>query len=146
MISKSKYLISLFAFLFLLLLGIQVYFMYKTYLVKERDIYRTIHLGLTNYTDKLEEVSKAKNDSIEDNLQNIFIKYRDKEISKEEFLGYFEKNRRNTEAPISKYIDSHFKKEGYKIAAKFNILLSFPLPERLLSLTSLLFCMKQRIN
>jgi two-component system phosphate regulon sensor histidine kinase PhoR len=99
MISKSKYLISLFAFLFLLLLGIQVYFMYKTYLVKERDIYRTIHLGLTNYTDKLEEVSKAKNDSIEDNLQNIFIKYRDKEISKEEFLGYFEKNRRNTEAP-----------------------------------------------
>lgn len=104
--------------------------MYKTYLVKERDIYRTIHQGLTNYTDKLEEVSKAKNDSIEDNLQNIFIKYRDKEISKEEFLGYFEKNRRNTEAPISRYIDNHFKKEGYKIAAKIQYTSILSLPEK----------------
>lgn len=104
--------------------------MYKTYLVKERDIYRTIHQGLTNYTDKLEEISKAKNDSIEDNLQRIFIKYRDRKISKEEFLGYFEKNRRNTEAPISKYIDSHFKKEGYKIAAKIQYTSILSLPEK----------------
>jgi len=130
MISKSKYLISLFAFLFLLLLGIQVYFMYKTYLVKERDIYRTVHQGLTNYTDKLEDVSHAKNVSIEDDLQNMFIKYRDKKISKKEFLGYFEQNRRNTEDKISKYIDNHFKKEGYKIAAKIQYTSIMALPEK----------------
>lgn len=130
MISKSKYLISLFAFLFLLLLGIQVYFMYKTYLVKERDIYRTIHQGLTNYTDKLEEVSKAKDVSIEDDLQRIFIKYRDKKITKEEFLGYFEQNKRKTEPQISKYIDNHFKKEGYKIAAKIQYTSILSLPEK----------------
>ncbi|MCA6066643.1 HAMP domain-containing histidine kinase [Chryseobacterium sp. RG1] len=130
MISKSKYLISLFAFLFLLLLGIQVYFMYKTYLVKERDIYRTIHQGLTNYTDKLEEVSKVKDVSIEDDLQRIFIKYRDKKISKKEFLGYFEQNKRNTEPQISKYIDNHFKKEGYKIAAKIQYTSILSLPEK----------------
>lgn len=93
MISKSKYLISLFAFLFLLLLGIQVYFMYKTYLVKERDIYRTIHQGLTNYTDKLEEVSKAKDVSIEDDLQRIFIKYRDKKSLKKNFWGILSKTK-----------------------------------------------------
>lgn len=130
MISKSKYLISLFAFLFLLLLGIQVYFMYKTYLVKERDIYRTIHQGLTNYTDKLEEVSKAKDVSIEDDLQRIFIKYRDTKITKEEFLGYFEQNKRKTEPQISKYIDNHFKKEGYKIAAKIQYTSILSLPEK----------------
>ncbi|KIC65167.1 sensor histidine kinase [Chryseobacterium taiwanense] len=130
MISKSKYLISLFAFLFLLLLGIQVYFMYKTYLVKERDIYRTIHQGLTNYTDKLEEVSKAKDVSIEDDLQRIFIKYRDKKISKEEFLRYFEQNKKNTEPQISKYIDNHFKKEGYKIAAKIQYTSILSLPDK----------------
>jgi len=130
MISKSKYLISLFAFLFLLLLGIQVYFMYKTYLVKERDIYRTIHQGLTNYTDKLEDVSNAKNRSIEDDLQNIFIKYRDKKISKKEFLGYFEQNKRNTESKISKYIDNHFRKEGYKIAAKIQYISIMSLPDK----------------
>lgn len=130
MISKSKYLISLFAFLFLLLLGIQVYFMYKTYLVKERDIYRTVHQGLTNYTDKLEEISNAKNVSLEDDLQKIFIKYRNKKISKEEFLGYFEQNKRNTEAQISNYIDNHFKKEGYKIAAKIQYTSILSLPDK----------------
>ena len=104
--------------------------MYKTYLVKERDIYRTVHQGLTNYTDKLEDVSHAKNVSIEDDLQNMFIKYRDKKISKKEFLGYFEQNRRNTEDKISKYIDNHFKKEGYKIAAKIQYTSIMALPEK----------------
>ncbi|WP_426275860.1 sensor histidine kinase [Chryseobacterium sp. S-02] len=104
--------------------------MYKTYLVKERDIYRTVHQGLTNYTDKLEDVSHAKNVSIEDDLQNMFIKYRDKKISKKEFLGYFEQNRRNTEDKISKYIDNHFKKEEYKIAAKIQYTSIMALPEK----------------
>jgi two-component system phosphate regulon sensor histidine kinase PhoR len=104
--------------------------MYKTYLVKERDIYRTIHQGLTNYTDKLEEVSKAKDVSIEDDLQRIFIKYRDTKITKEEFLGYFEQNKRKTEPQISKYIDNHFKKEGYKIAAKIQYTSILSLPEK----------------
>src|SRR5215813_1572370 len=130
MISKSKYLISLFAFLFLLLLGIQVYFMYKTYLVKEREIYRTVHQGLTNYTDKLEELSKAKDISIEDTLQKIFIKYRDKKISKKEFLGYFEQNKINTRDKISQYIDNRFKKEGYTIAAKIQYTSILSLPDK----------------
>ncbi|CAA7195642.1 Sensor histidine kinase WalK [Chryseobacterium potabilaquae] len=118
MILKSKYLVLLFATLFFLLLGIQVYFMYKTYQVKEREIYRTVHQGLTNYTDKLEEVTRVNKNDMDDLLQKLFISYHNKEISKKDFLDYFEKNRKNTQTPLSNYVDSRFKKEGYKIAAK----------------------------
>lgn len=104
--------------------------MYKTYLVKERDIYRTVHQGLTNYTDKLEVVSNAKKISLEDDLQRVFIKYHNKQISKKEFLGYFEENKKSSEDKISKYIDNHFKKEGYKIAAKIQYTSILSLPDK----------------
>ncbi|KMQ66068.1 hypothetical protein ACM46_00430 [Chryseobacterium angstadtii] len=117
MISKSKYLIALFAALFLLLLGIQVFFMYKTYQVKEREIYRTVHEGLTNYTDRLEDLGgmKSRND---DTIHKILIRYHDKKISKKDFLAYFERNRKDNEKHLSQYVDQRFKKEGYKIATK----------------------------
>ncbi|WP_259111088.1 sensor histidine kinase KdpD [Chryseobacterium sp. JUb7] len=118
MILKSKYLISLFAALFLLLLGIQVYFMYKTYQVKEREIYRTVHEGLTHYTDKLEDVGGLKKANNDDILQKLFIDYHNKKINKKEFLEHFEKNRRNNQKKLSKYVDQKFEKEGYIIAAK----------------------------
>jgi len=117
MMSKSKYLIALFAALFLLLLGIQAYFMYKTYQVKEREIYRTVHEGLTNYTDKLEDLGGIANKT-DDSIQKILIRYHDKKISKKDFLAYFEKNRKANEKHLSNYVDSRFKKEGYKIATK----------------------------
>ncbi|MEF9479628.1 hypothetical protein OWR28_19545 [Chryseobacterium sp. 1B4] len=60
MIAKSKILIPVFAALFLLLLGIQVYFMYKTYQVKEREIYRAIQSPLRDYTDEVEDNGGAK--------------------------------------------------------------------------------------
>ncbi|WP_080777869.1 sensor histidine kinase [Chryseobacterium phocaeense] len=117
MMSKSKYLIALFAALFLLLLGIQVYFMYKTYQVKEREIYRTVHKGLTDYTDRLEDLGGIKSRT-DDTIQKILIKYHDKKISKKEFLAFFENNRKDNEKHLSQYVDSRFKKEGYKIATK----------------------------
>jgi two-component system phosphate regulon sensor histidine kinase PhoR len=104
--------------------------MYKTYLVKERDIYRTVHQGLTNFTDKLEDVSYTKKTSLENDLQKMFIKYRDKKISKKEFLGYFESNKRNTEEKLSNYIDSRFKQEDYKIAAKIQYTSIISLPDK----------------
>ena len=88
MIAKSKILIPVFAALFLLLLGIQVYFMHKTYQVKERDIYRSVNDGLTNYTDNLEDIQEAKERN-DDSLQEIIIQYHNKEIKKKDFLRYF---------------------------------------------------------
>lgn len=117
MMSKSKYLIALFAALFLLLLGIQAYFMYKTYQVKEREIYRTVHAKLTNYTDRLEDLGGMKSRT-DDTIQKILIQYHDKKISKKDFLEYFKRNRKDNEKHLSDYVDASFKKEGYKIATK----------------------------
>lgn len=117
MMSKSKYLITLFAALFLLLLGIQGYFMYKTYQVKEREIYRTVHEKITHYTDQLEDLGGIKNRT-DDTIQKILIDYHDKKISKKDFLEYFNRNRKENEARLNQYVDNSFKKEGYKIAAK----------------------------
>ncbi|PWN60140.1 sensor histidine kinase [Chryseobacterium oncorhynchi] len=117
MISKSKNLIALFATLFLLLLGIQAYFMYKTYQVKEREIYRDVHARLTNYTDRLEDLGGIKSRT-DDTIEKILIRYLDKKISKKDFLEYFNKNRKENEKYLSDYVDASFKKEGYEIATK----------------------------
>ncbi|MDP9958210.1 sensor histidine kinase [Chryseobacterium lathyri] len=128
MISKSKYLIALFAALFLLLLGIQAYFMYKTYQVKEREIYRIVHEKITNYTDNLEDLGGIKNKT-DDSIQKILINYHDKKISKKEFLEYFKKNRKDNEACLNNYVDNTFKKEGYKIAIKIEYISIVYLPD-----------------
>lgn len=117
MISKSKNLIALFATLFLLLLGIQGYFMYKTYQVKEREIYRTVHKRLTNYTDRLEDKGGMRRVH-DDAVQAILIQFKNKEITHDEFLNLFDKNRIATEKEFSKYVDDQFKDEGYEVAVK----------------------------
>ncbi|PIF43197.1 two-component system phosphate regulon sensor histidine kinase PhoR [Chryseobacterium sp. 52] len=129
MILKSKNLIALFAALFILLLGIQAYFMYKTYQVKEREIYRDVHNRLTRFTDDLEDkkgLKKASNDS----LQQIFIQYNNKEISKKKFLDLFEQSRKKAQDPFSNYVDQKFKKEGYQIAVKVQYLSIVFLPTK----------------
>lgn len=128
MITKSKYLIPLFAALFLVLLGIQVYFMYKTYQVKEREIYRTVHEKISNYTDKLEDLGGIKNKT-DDSIQKILIDYHDKKVSKKDFLEYFKKNRKENEARLNHYVDNSFKKEGYKIATKIEYISIVYLPD-----------------
>ncbi|AZA92196.1 sensor histidine kinase [Chryseobacterium nakagawai] len=128
MIFKSKILISAFAALFLLLLGIQVYFMYKTYQVKERDIYRSVNDGLTNYSDNLEDIHEIK-ESKDDALQEIIINYHNKEISKKDFLRYFIENRKVAKERLIHYIDSRFEKDGYKISARIRYLSIVHLPD-----------------
>lgn len=117
MISKSKNLIALFTALFLLLIGIQGYFMYKTYQVKEREIYRTVHKRLTEYTDRLEDKG-AMRKSPDDSIQAILVRFKDRKITRDEFLDLFDKNRKATEKEFSKFVDKQFKEEGYQVAVK----------------------------
>lgn len=117
MISKSKNLIALFTALFLLLIGIQGYFMYKTYQVKEREIYRTVHKRLTEYTDRLEDKG-AMRKSPDDSIQAILVRFKDRKITRDEFLDLFDKNRKATEKEFSKFVDEQFKKEDYQVAVK----------------------------
>jgi len=128
MIAKSKILIPVFAALFLLLLGIQVYFMYKTYQVKERDIYRSVNDGLTNYTDSLEDAQEAKEKN-DDSLQEIIIQYHNKEINKKDFLNYFIENRKSAREKLIHYIDSRYQKDGYEISARIRYLSIVHLPD-----------------
>ncbi|WP_288437018.1 HAMP domain-containing sensor histidine kinase [uncultured Chryseobacterium sp.] len=128
MIAKSKILISVFAALFLLLLGIQLYFMYKTYQVKERDIYRSVNDGLTNYTDNLEDLQEVKERN-DDSLQKIIIQYHNKEISKKDFLRYFIENRKSARERLIHYINSRYQKDGYEISARIRYLSIIHLPD-----------------
>lgn len=121
MISKSKYLISLFAALFLLLLGIQVYFMYKTSQVKKREIYSDVHNRIDDYIDNLENLGGASNLG-DEGQRKIFAEFNNKKISKKEFLNYFEKNKKITQDQLSDYIDHKFEKEGYKVAVRTQFL------------------------
>lgn len=121
MIFKSKYLISLFAALFLLLLGIQVYFMYKTSQVKKREIYSDVHNRIDDYIDNLEDLGGASNLG-DEGQRKIFAEFNNKKISKKEFLNYFEKNKKITQDKLSDYIDHKFEKEGYKVAVRTQFL------------------------
>lgn len=128
MITKSKNLIFLFATLFLLLLGIQVYFLYKTYQVKERDIYRSASDGLASYTDKLENIHDAK-EMKSDTLQRIISRYYNKEISQKEFIHHFIEDRKASRKRLNDYIDSRLKKDGYKISARIEYTSIIHLPD-----------------
>lgn len=129
MILKSKNLIALFAALFLLLLGIQAYFMYKTYQVKEREIYRSVHNSLTRFTDDLED-KKGLRKASDDSLQYIFIQYNNKEITKKKFLDLFEQSRKKNQDYFSDYVDDKFRKEGYQVAIKIQYLSIVFLPTK----------------
>lgn len=118
---KSKTLIALFTALFLILLGIQAYFMYKTYQVTAKEIYRSVQQPLRDYTDELEDSGGAKRTD-DDSLQYLFIRYNNGEISKKKFLSFFEENRKQTTEMFSRQIDDKFRKEGYKIAVKIEYL------------------------
>lgn len=128
MIAKSKILISVFASLFLLLLGIQVYFMYKTYQVKERDIYRSVNEGLTSYTDDIDDIQEVKEKN-DDSLQEVIIQYHNKEINRKDFLSYFIENRKSARERLVHYIDSRYQKDGYKISARIRYLSIIHLPD-----------------
>ncbi len=128
MMFKSKNLLLLFATLFLLLLGIQVYFMYKTYQVKERDIYRSVNDELTNYSDKLENIHDAK-EMKSDTLQRIIIRYYNKEISQKDFLRHFVEDKTATSERLNRYIESRLRKDGYKIAARIQYTSIIHLPD-----------------
>lgn len=147
MITKSKNLIFLFATLFLLLLGIQVYFMYKTYQVKERDIYRSVSDGLSNYADKLENIHDAE-EMKSDTLQRNISKYYNKEIGQKEFIRHFVEDRKASRERLNNYIEDRLKKDGYKISARIRYTSIIHLPDsiRLINQPIIIFETKAKVK
>lgn len=147
MVSKNKFLISVFAALFLLLLGIQVYFMYKTYQVKERDIYRSVIDGLPAYTDTEESTQRAQ-ETKDDALQKVIIQYYNKEISKKDFIKNFTDNRYAVRKRLSHYIDNRLQKDGYKISARIEYTSIIHLPDstKLIDKPFIVFETKEKVK
>ncbi|MEO8254000.1 MAG: ATP-binding protein [Flavobacterium sp.] len=131
MLKNNRNLIALFATLFLILLGIQGYLMYKTYQVKERDINRSVIDRMKDYTDQLEDKNRMKKVMNDDAVQNVFAFYKDKKLSKKQFLNYFQKFNKLSQSDFSQYIDRQFENEGYIIAVKIQYLSIVTLPEKI---------------
>ena len=130
MLKNNRNLIALFATLFLVLLGIQGYMMYKTYQVKEREINRSVIDRMKDYTDQLEDKNRMNKIRNDDAVQNVFVLYKDKKLSEKQFLNYFQKFNKLSQSDFSQYVDHQFEKEGYIIAVKIQYLSIVSLPEK----------------
>lgn len=128
MIPNNKNLIYIFTTLFLLLLGIQVYFIYKTYQVKEREIYRSMDQGMSVYTDQVVNNHSAK-DSKDDSLQKNIIKYYYKKLNKQDFLKYLVDEKKNSGKNLTAYINERRKKDGYIICVRIQYIQLLHLPD-----------------
>ncbi len=124
MISKNRTVIVIFTLLFLVLLGIQGFFMYKTYVVKEKEIYRNVLDKSSGFVDLLEERDRHQDDEV----LKIVADYANKKISEKQFLTYFEKNNRSHRKELTNYINQQFKNKGYKVAVelKYNSIIQLP--------------------
>lgn len=124
MLSKNRNIIVVFSLLFLILLGIQAFFMYKTYVVKEREIYRNIRDRSALLIDKLEERDRGTEDAVIKNITD----YATKKITEKQFLDYYKAKNLSYRKILSKYMDEEFKKEGYEVATelKYNSIIVLP--------------------
>ncbi|WP_045492475.1 sensor histidine kinase [Chryseobacterium sp. StRB126] len=128
MIPNNKNLIYIFTILFCFLLGIQVYFMYKTYQVKEREIYRSVDRGISVYTDQVVNNHSAK-DSKDDSLQKNIIRYYNKKLGKQNFLKYLVDEKKYSGKNLTAYINERRKKDGYIICVRIQYIQLLHLPD-----------------
>lgn len=124
MLSKNRNIIVIFSLLFLILLGIQAFFMYKTYVVKEREIYRNIRDRSALLIDKLEERDRGTEDAVIKNITD----YATKKITEKQFLDYYKTKNLSYRKILSQYMDDEFKKQGYEVATelKYNSIIVLP--------------------
>lgn len=124
MVKSHKKLVGVFALLFIILVGIQVYFLYKTYKIKESQVYDDVIRKLDLYRDELKKEYGLR----EDTVQSYFVKFRKGEMNQKEFRYNIE---RLNKASISSYthlIDSIFQKEHYKVTNRYDLISTQYLP------------------
>lgn len=117
MLKNYKKLVAIFILLFLLLVGIQVYFLVKTYKIKERQTYDIVTKKLDDYHDRFKKDYGIR----EDTIQEYFVKYRDGKMSKEDFVRNINKLKTSSTPSYSKIIDSIFVKDKFQVATKYDM-------------------------
>lgn len=102
--------------------------MYKTYQVKEREIYRSVDQGISVYTDQVVNNHSAKT-SEKDSLQKKIINYYHKKLKKEDFIKFLIDDKKNSGNNLTNYINERRKKDGYIICVKIQYSLLLHLPD-----------------
>lgn len=124
MLKNYKWLVSAFALLFLLLVGIQIYFLYKTYQIKENNIYDQLDKNLDRHQSVLRKKLKISDDTIQKRL----ISFNKGEITKKQLLDFFTKNKETVKPFFSHYVDSIASKSNLEVAIsrQYKSILSTP--------------------
>lgn len=124
MIKNNRKLIGIFALLFFILVIIQVYFLYKTYKIKESQIYSSVSEKLDIYRNDSKNEYGLRNHKVHD----LFVKFREGKISKSQFIkdvGYV--NMKSTTSYSNK-VDSIFSNSKYEVANRYDLLSTKYLP------------------
>lgn len=125
MIKNNKKLIGVFLLLFLILVGIQVYFLYKTYKIKESQIYDSVTEKLDIFRDDFKKEYGLRNHAV----QSLFVKFREGKISKQQFTENIIRLNKKSTPSYSRLVDSIFSKEHYEIANRYDLLSTKYLPD-----------------
>lgn len=131
MVKSHKKLIGVFTLLFMILVGIQVYFLYKTYKIKESQTYDAVIRKLDLYRDELKKEYGLR----EDTVQSYFVKFRKGEMTQHEFRSNIERLNKESVASYTHLIDSIFSKDHYEVANRYDLLSTKFLPSNKYLLT-----------
>lgn len=125
MVKNHKKLIGVFVLLFLILVGIQIYFLYKTYKIKESQTYDYIIKKIDLYRDDIKKEYGLR----EDTVKNYFVKFREGKISEKQFRSNINRLNKNSIQTYSNLIDSIFSKDHYEVANRYDLLSTQYLPD-----------------
>lgn len=125
MVKNYKKLIAVFFLLFLILVGIQVYFLYKTYKIKESQTYDYVINRLDDYRDDLKREYGLR----EDTVQSYFVKFKERKINESQFREKIKQINTKSIPSYTHLIDSIFSKDQYIVATRYDLLSTKYLPD-----------------
>ncbi|MGV4414450.1 sensor histidine kinase [Chryseobacterium sp. T1] len=111
--------------MFLILVGIQVYFLYKTYKIKESQAYDYVIGQLDYYRDDFKKEYGLR----EDTVQSYFVKFREGKINESQFRENIKHLNKKSIPSYTLLIDSIFSKDHYEVATRYDLLSTKYLPE-----------------
>ncbi|MGJ1286151.1 sensor histidine kinase [Sphingobacterium spiritivorum] len=110
---KLSRLILTFSILFIVLVGIQVYFISNTYQLKRREIIEDVKQSLSSLEDDVDIFDKSL---LKDNeAQEAVWKVEKKQWTESDLRSLYARKAKSVEAKLTRYVDSTFAEKGYKV-------------------------------
>lgn len=111
---KLVWLITVFSVLFVLLIGIQVYFLKNSYQLKRQEILGSVKSILSSFEDDVDVFDKKILD--DDHVLKLFVQLEDKKITESELREKYSKKAALINTRVENNIDSVFLASGYRVA------------------------------